>query len=373
VPEYTTEAGRRAALGAGAKIVGTYSYELTSSEIKDLEETEPDIILLAGGTDGGNKKVITHNAEMLLKARRGVSNIIVAGNKSAYDAIRDIFVGSGKNVVYTKNVMPEIDKLDVEPTNRKIREMFMNRITEAKGIARAKAIISDVIMPTPSAVLEAAKLIADGLPDSPGLGELMLVDVGGATTDVYSIAKGTPTNSDVSLVGLPEPYAKRTVEGDLGLVHNLETLKEIASKGDLPTNFYEAIEAFKQMRGVPEGDEQVRSHLLLSRLAVKTAVDRHVGRIKTIFSSNGEVQVQKGKDLTWVRVIVGSGGPVSYSRNPRWVLEGALFQEGFPMLLKPREPEIMLDKNYILYAVGLLAQSEPKKALGIIKKNLLRL
>ena len=373
VPDFTTEAGRMAALGAGAKIVGTYSYELSESEVVEIEEIAPDIILLTGGTDGGNKKVITHNARILSKVKRGVSNIIVAGNKSAYDDIKAIFTGSNKNVIFTKNAMPEIGTLDVEPSNQKIRELFINRITEAKGIARVKAMINDVVMPTPAAVLEAAKLIADGIPGSPGFGELILVDVGGATTDVYSIAKGTPTNAVVSLLGLPEPYAKRTVEGDLGLVHNLETLQEIARAGELPTNFDETVKAFCDVGRVPEGDEQVECHLRLSHLAVKTAVDRHVGRLEVRMFSNNETLVQRGKDLTQVRWIVGAGGPVSFSKNPRRVLEGALFQKEVPELLKPKAPGIILDKNYILFAVGLLAQSEPAKALSIIRKYLIQL
>lgn len=373
VPEFTTEASRMAALGAGAKIVGVYSYELTESEVAEIEEIAPDIILLTGGTNGGNKKVITHNAKMLSKAKRGVSNIIVAGNKSAYDDIKAIFNGSDKNIIYTKNAMPEIGSVDVEPSNQKIRELFINRITEAKGIARVKSMINDVIMPTPSAVLEAAKLMADGLPGCQGLGELILVDVGGATTDVYSIAKGTPTNDIFSMVGLPEPYAKRTVEGDLGLVHNLETLKEIARAGEIPASFDETVKALCEVGKVPEGDKQVECHLLLSHLAVKTAIDRHVGRIEERISPNGEQLVQRGKDLTQVKWVIGAGGPVSFSQNPRQVLEGALFQKEVPALLKPKAPQILLDKNYILFAVGLLAQSEPAKALNIIKKYLIRL
>ncbi len=89
--------------------------------------------------------------------------------------------------------------------------------------------------------------------------------------------------------------------------------------------------------------------------------------------SNGEMLVQRGKDLTQVKWIIGAGGPVSFSRNPRRLLEGALSQKEVPELLKPKAPEIMLDKNYILFAVGLLAQSEPAKALNIIKKYLIRL
>jgi uncharacterized protein (TIGR01319 family) len=148
----------------------------------------------------------------------GVKNIIVAGNKSARSEIEDIFSGAHKNVIFTKNVMPELESSNLEPVNEKIRELFISRITDAKGISRVREMISEVSMPTPSAVLEAAKLIAGGR-IMRGLGELLLVDVGGATTDVYSIAKGAPTTEGATVTGLPEPYAKRTVEGDLGLFH----------------------------------------------------------------------------------------------------------------------------------------------------------
>ena len=90
VPEYTTEAGRLAALGAGAKVVGSYSYELTRSELRELEALRPDIVLLTGGTDGGNKRTILHNAE-ILSSSQAVRNIIAAGNKSAGDELREIF------------------------------------------------------------------------------------------------------------------------------------------------------------------------------------------------------------------------------------------------------------------------------------------
>lgn len=373
VAEYTTEAARMAALGAGAKLVGVYSFELSKSEVAEIEEINPDIVLLTGGTDGGNKKVIIHNARMLAKSGSGVSNIIVAGNKSAYDDVRDVYAGAGKNVIYTKNVMPEIGILDVEPSNRQIRDLFINRITEAKGMARVKSIISGVIMPTPAAVFEAARLMADGIPGSPGLGELILVDVGGATTDVYSIAGGAPTANGVNQIGLPEPYAKRTVEGDLGLVHNLQTLREIAGAGEIPAGFDETVRLFREANRIPTGDEQVECHLLLSHWAVRTAVDRHVGRIETRVYPNGEMLMQRGKDLTRVRWVVGSGGPVSFARDPRRVLEGALFQASNPALLKPKAPEMLVDRHYILFALGLLAQSEPARALNMIRKYITQL
>lgn len=373
VPEYTTEAGRMAALGAGAKIIGTYSYELSDSEIKEIQEAAPDIVLLTGGTDGGNKRTIIHNARRLSEAKQ-VKNIIVAGNKSARDEIRDILAGSHKNVIFTKNVMPEFGRLELEPVNEKIRELFINRITEAKGISRVGEMIGQVLMPTPSAVLEAAKLLADGTENEPGLGELLLVDVGGATTDVYSIAKGAPTIEGVTMAGLPEPYAKRTVEGDLGLFHNLDSLVELAESENREEKEYTAdIEELKNNLSIPSGERLTKYQLMLSRLAVRTACDRHAGNTRLVVTHNGEFWVQRGKDLTQVRNVIGAGGPLAFSADARYVLEGAAFRTEAPNILKPKAPVYYLDSKYILFAIGLLSRTEPDKALRIIKKYLVRI
>jgi uncharacterized protein (TIGR01319 family) len=373
VPEYTTEAGRMAALGAGAKVIGTYSYELTGQEIEDIEKARPDIILLTGGTDGGNKKTICRNAELLSKTGESVKNIIVAGNKSARDEIRDIFSLARKNIVYANNVMPEFGKLEINQVNEKIRELFISRITEAKGIARVNELIGGVIMPTPSAVLEAAKLIAGGEKDEKGLGELMLVDVGGATTDIYSIAKGAPSRDDAVLAGLPEPYAKRTVEGDLGLFHSLDNLLAIAADISPQDKASEKISGMLSRYSIPEGEEQINYQMLLSRLAVKTAASRHAGKTELVVTHNGEFWVQRGKDLTQVKTVIGAGGPVVYSANPRYVLEGALFDKREPDVLKPVSPLFYLDQEYILFAIGLLALENPLKALRIAKKYIKRI
>lgn len=370
VPEYTTEAGRLAALGAGAKVVGSYSYEMTKSELREAEALDPDIVLLTGGTDGGNRKTILHNAGLLAASER-IKNIIVAGNKSAVDELREIFEGSGQNVTFTSNVMPEFGRLDIEPVNRVIRELFIREITEAKGVDRARERIGDVVMPTPSAVLAGAKVLADGTYHEAGLGPLLVVDVGGATTDVYSVAEGVPRKAGVSYVGLPEPYAKRSVEGDLGLFHNLDTLAALAAQEHLEfeggESREEVLQGLRAVLGVPKGDRQTQDQLLLSRLAVRTAVDRHVGRLEMHMTMSGETWVQRGKDLTELKLVLGAGGPLAFSADPRYVLGGAA-GSGDPAILKPKEPKFLLDRRYILFAVGLLSLSEPEKALRIFRK-----
>jgi len=369
VPELTSQAGSIAALGAGARVIGGYSYKLNRREIAEIEAAAPDILLLCGGTDGGDEKVIVHNAGLLAATGPAVTNIIVAGNKAAHDAIRAVFAGTAKNVIYTGNVMPEIGVLDAAPCKREIRELFMRNIVRAKGIARAREIIKDVIMPTPAAVLEAAKLISGGHGDDSGFGELIVIDVGGATTDVHSIARGTPARADTIMAGLPEPYEKRTVEGDLGLRYNLDRLLELTGGRPTPPGFNEAVAAFQKGR-LPRTAVEYACHRLLTSLTVAAAVERHAGRLEVVYGPAGERLIQHGKDLTGVGAVIGTGGPLVFARKPREILEGARAQEENPFILKPRDPAFYIDAPYILFAVGLLAQAAPDKALRLARKYL---
>jgi uncharacterized protein (TIGR01319 family) len=371
VTEYTSQAAKLAALGAGAKVVGCFSYELDESEVEEIESLAPDILLLTGGTNGGNTRVITNNAKILAGTGNSITNIIVAGNKAAHAEIRKIF-DSRKRVIFTRNVMPEIGKLDLAPCNAEIRELFMKNIVEAKGIARAREIIRDVIMPTPAAVLEAAKIISRGCGGAPGFGELIVVDTGGATTNVHSIAHGEPQRADIVTMGLPEPYEKRTVEGDLGLKYNLATLVEMLPKGQHSPKLEGIIEKFKNGE-LPRNEEELKYHQRLCYLAVETAVNRHAGRIEEAYGPAGRMFIQHGKDLTRVGCVIGTGGALAFADSPRELLQAALFNQNDPSVLKPRDPDIFLDKNYILYAIGLLGQSEPEKAVRLARKYLVKI
>ena len=179
VRELTAEAARQAALGAGAKLVGTFAYRLTAADLAKIEALAPDIVLLAGGTDGGNAEVIVHNARALAGTALACP-LVYAGNRSALDdAARRL---AGKTLITTENVMPEFNVLNIEPARAAIRQVFIERIVHAKGIDRAQAMLDHVLMPTPAAVMEGARLVADGCANAGGLGELMVVDPGGSVS-----------------------------------------------------------------------------------------------------------------------------------------------------------------------------------------------
>jgi uncharacterized protein (TIGR01319 family) len=375
VPELTREAATRAALGAGAKIVGEYAYELNSQEISEMEEISPDIILLAGGTDGGNRRVIVHNALMLANSPFLKAHLVVAGNKAAQHKVKAILQAAGKPVSLTRNVMPDIGMIDVDPCREVIRKIFMKKITETKGIAKARTIIKDVLMPTPQAVLAGAQLLSQGYMEESGWGELMVVDIGGATTDVHSISRGIPTQGDITVAGLPEPYVKRTVEGDLGVRHNICTLVELGrARGTFPEDgFGRAVAMFSSISCLPECDEEFVCDAALACTAVEIATERHSGKIEVVYGPMGKMMRQRGKDLTEVGIVIGTGGPIIFSRDPNEILKHSLFDERNVYNLKPKHPDFYIDDKYILYAMGLLSKVNPREALSLMKRYIKRM
>lgn len=384
VPELTLEAARAAALGAGAKVIGSYSYELNEDDVRQIEQAECDIALVSGGTDGGNKDVILHNARMLAASKLNVP-FVVAGNRVVCGQVKGILDSVGKYTEVTENVLPELEKLNVEPARSCIRNIFMRRITHAKGLDKAQEYIGDILMPTPMATLKAAQLVADGSGGEPGLGELMVIEVGGATTNVHSVAKGLSAGRGVIVKGLPEPYAKRTVEGDLGIRYNAPTIVDIVGQQrvldnipgrkpgcaglDLPriTSFLSNNVGF-----VPENEQDLLLDLGLARSAVEVAAERHVGFIKELWTPYGAINVQYGKDLTELKTLIGTGGIFAYNPYAEKVLEAALFNPSNPSRLKPKAPNFYIDRRYILYGVGLLSELDPVTALMVAKKYLVK-
>ncbi|HTX03435.1 MAG TPA: methylaspartate mutase accessory protein GlmL [Candidatus Acidoferrales bacterium] len=380
VPDLSLEAARRAALGAGAKIIRAFGYKLTPGDIVQLESDAPEILLLVGGTDGGDEAVVTHNAALLAKSKLA-SLFIAAGNRVAMPSVDTTLRAGGKDVVVAENLLPTIDAVNAEPVRNLMRDVFMTRIIHAKGIDRAQRRFLKGIIPTPAAVLRGAELLAGGTRVEPGFGELMVVDVGGATTDVHSIGSGDPTTPNVILKGLPEPYAKRTVEGDLGLRINAPTILERAGieaiARTLPSgetnagaiaDFAHAAHADPSL--VPRTPAEQWADCALARSAVHAAALRHAGSHQRVFSAGKEATVQRGKDLRQLQSVIGVGGIFAFGIAPEFILEGVRATPEAAEALLPAEPRMYVDREYILYAIGLLADLEPDAAVRIAKKSI---
>ncbi len=375
VRELTMEAAKRAALGAGAKLIGTYAYRVNLTDIQNIINAKPDIILLAGGTDGGDSQVVIHNSRLLGESSLDCP-IIYAGNRSAVDEVALNL--SNKHLVISENVMPEFGELNIEPTRAVIRDLFIKNIINAKGINKAKDRFDSVLMPTPAAVLEGARILADGIDGSPGLGELIVIDPGGATTDVHSVSDGVPTKEGIVSRGLKEMRLKRTVEGDLGMRHNAKTIveitgiKEIAEEAHLDeVTASKIIDLFsKDVDRLPASKDEIYIDEALAKSALKVAMRRHCGSTEIVYTANGPVTALDGKDLTGIKTIIGTGGVIAHSQHAEELLRSCLYDPSEPSSMRPISPKIMIDRNYILFAAGLLSQVDPKAALKMAINSL---
>lgn len=376
VPELTGEAAKLASLGAGAKTVGIYAFQLTEDDLEEIESLHPDIFLLVGGTDGGNTECILHNAKMLATLKPSFP-IVVAGNRTAARECQRIL--SQHEVYVCPNVMPKFGVLQIEPTQKTIREIFLNRIIRAKGLSRAAELLSDIMMPTPAAVLAAMELLSKGTGSEAGIGDLVAVDVGGATTDVYSVADGMPEQMNTVFKGLPEPYAKRTVEGDIGMRYSIQGILDAAGTARIcelsgleEAHILALVEDLKQNTDkVPSGNEALEAlDYALASCAIEEAVARHAGTISETYTMMGLTYVQEGKNLTRVKQIVVTGGSLIHTQRTDQIAAHALFSPAQPQSLRPKEANVWVDRSYIIAAMGLLSSRYPETALRIMKKEL---
>ncbi len=378
VPSLTAKAAKMAASSAGAKVVKTYSFEISQEEADEIEKISPDLILLCGGTNGGNKDIIESNARKL-STIKGNFSIIVAGNKSAQDNVESILKKSSKEFVITANVMPEFNKLNIEPARERIRELFINKIIEAKGLSSLNNMSSHSIIPTPLAVMEGCKLLGKGTSLQEGIGDFMAVDLGGATTDVYSMATGAPSSDDMIYRGLPEPYAKRSVEGDLGMRYSLNSLVEecgvewIADECGVDVNEITLwVEKCTKEPAIiaKEGTIQEKIEMAIAKAAVKIATERHCGRIESVFTPMGQMYTINGKDLSQIPLVIGIGGAIINSPNPSEIITGAIKTKSEFCHAKPTNPEKKIDRRYILASMGLLSMDDKESALNIMKNEI---
>ena len=376
VPELTSEAAKLASLGAGAKIVGLYSFQMTEEDMEDIEALKPDIFLLVGGTDGGNTACIEHNAQMLASIHPTFP-IVIAGNRNSARKCQKILEGCETYIC--PNVMPKFGTLNIEPTQKQIRDIFLNRIIQAKGLSAAAELLSDIMMPTPSAVMQAMQLLSEGCDGELGIGDLVAVDVGGATTDIYSMADGMPEGMNTVYKGIPEPFAKRTVEGDIGMRYSVHGIVEavganrVAQLAGIPAGRVEELVSWlrEHTDSVPDGNEELeRLDHALASMAIETAVARHAGTMEETYTLMGLTYVQTGKNLTRVKQIVVTGGSLIHTKHTADIAKHALYSKAQPTSLRPKMADVWVDRKYILAAMGLISTRYPQVALRIMKKEL---
>lgn len=339
----TVRAAREAALGAGAIVKLVTAGLLSDSDLEEIRFINPNIILLAGGVDFGEKEIILRNAEKLASLRLNVP-VLYAGNSAIRKPVRKIFEASGIEILTADNVFPEVDVIDIEPVRRLIHEVFNRHIIHAPGMARLGELTRWSILPTPGAVLRGAELFTEAL------GDCLVFDVGGATTDVHSVTDGSLEWT--SKMTEPEPCAKRTVEGDLGVYINAGNIIDLA--GD------PAWEArLADLQALPKTKQQIELTRWLCTRAVETAIRRHAGVVADLYTPTGRRQIVKGKDLTAIKWLIGTGGALTRIPGGEAILRTICKGAG-KYLLPPPDVRIMIDGDYRFSALGTLAQAYPE-------------
>lgn len=362
--DMTLKAASEASLGAGAVVVFTTVGEIREEDIDEIERVSPKLILLAGGVDFGERDVIVKNARML-STIKGKIPIIYAGNVSAKREVEDIFNRTPLNLLTCDNVYPRIDELNLKPVKEIIQRAFSDHIINAPGMERVKEMVTGDVMPTPGAVMTAAELLYDEI------GDLMAVDVGGATTDVHSVTEGSQKLSQMSAA--PEPLAKRTVEGDLGVFHNAENIfrEAITNIGNGGRGTGEAAgDGPGRVVPLPDGDEDKERISLLCRWAVDLAVWRHAGEIKVAYGTFGRNELVEGRDLTAVKSIIGTGGALVRLGSGREILGSIRKDVRGRKLLPPEDAEVFIDHHYIMAAAGVMRKRNPELAVSSLKASL---
>ncbi|NUR79918.1 MAG: glutamate mutase, partial [Dermatophilaceae bacterium] len=355
----TAQAGHRVGLSAGAKVVHVAAGELTTADVAGVRAARPDIILLVGGTDGGNSNVLLHNAARLAKGAVGGHGahavpVVVAGNVEARDEAAAVLGTTHRPTVLADNVLPQIGVIAPESARAAIRDAFLHHVIGGKGLSSDPAFAAMVEAATPDAVLRGVEVLAS----VDGGRDVLVVDIGGATTDVYSCL--TPEGEDAGLrkdVVAPLWHA-RTVEGDLGMRWNAEHVVEAAAAehlldgvGDAHALRAYAARVHEQPGSLPADDVERCLDLQLARLAGLVAVRRHARPAQP---------TEAPRPLANVTALVGSGGVLRHTDDAgRGHVLGAVLTDHAGGWKVPRAAHATVDTAYLLFAAGLLATDAP--------------
>ena len=364
VYDMTVNAARAAALGAGAIVRQTTAGRLTEADLAEQRSIGPNLVLLAGGTDGGERETALENARRIAEEGTGAP-VLYAGNAQNQGAIRAVFERAGIPVYIAENVYPRLDALNIEPVRKVIHAAFEKHIVTAPGMEHIRDLVTGAILPTPGAVMEAAMLLYGEI------GDLCVLDIGGATTDVHSVTQGS--DEIAQLLTAPEPFNKRTVEGDLGLFVNAHHLVEQIGEAKLSRELgLDVLAVMRDYRAIPASREQFALSARLCAEAGLTAIGRHAGRFRHYFTPQGRATAAEGKDLTQVKTLIGTGGALTRLPAREKILRqlADCNQNGSMLYPKPDSIRLAFDESYTMASLGVLAKTNPRAARELLLASL---
>ena len=358
VYEMTSKAAKEAALNAGANLYLVTAGDLEEEDLKNIKEINPNIIIIAGGTNYGEKETSYHN---LLKVVPLKIPIIYAGNISNQQRINNL---NNENIKIVDNVYPRVDDFNILPLRKAIYDVFGNHIIHAKGMSEIVKKINGRIIPTPGAVMDATLLLNELIKG------VLTIDIGGATTDIHSVSEPKPIYQKY-LEG--EPFSKRTVEGDLGVFVNrnfvYQTFKHDYLESKLNLSKETILKLIQEEPFIPKTIEGKKVIDELTIRCLELGLNRHVGDLKRVYTTNGLKVIPEGKDLSQVKVVTLTGGALLNLENAQeYVLN---YFKSSPTKLVPNEGVLVLkDEDYLFSSIGVLAQKYPNEAKELLKKTL---
>ena len=378
VKTMSAESAERAALGAGAILMDTLSVDdgrKDYQKVERLRQLRPDIILMSGGTDGGTKSHLIDMAEVVRRAdpkpRFGDMKlpIIYAGNKDAREDVRKV-LGDAIELQVVENLRPTLDKENLGPAREEIHEMFLEHVMQqAPGYSKLLDRTSEEVMATPNAVGKLLKEYAENEKIN-----VLGVDIGGATTDVFS----------VFLADTGERIYNRTVSANLGMSYSIcNVLKEatveniarwlpfeidpaevrnrLRNKMIRPTTIPQTYEDLLIEHAVSR--EALRlaflHHKSLARNLVGNAQQRDVGQIFSQDQSGGSLVNMMALDM-----VIGSGGVLSHAPNRA---QSAL------MMMDAYQPEgvtmLTVDSIFMMPHLGVLSEHLYEAAKEVFERD----
>lgn len=361
VYDMTVKAAKEAALGSGAVLRHVTAGKLRRTDIARIQQIAPKIILVAGGVDYGERETALYNFEMIAGNVPGIP-IIYAGNIENHDEIRLIAEEFGTEVFYVENCYPCIDQLNIEPTRIIIQDVFEKHIIHSPGMEKIHEMVDGTIMPTPGAVMQAAKMAYDTFED------LVVFDVGGATTDVHSVTEGSPAIQMILMS--PEPFAKRTVEGDLGVFVSRRNILDQLSERELDESFPDREYYLKNSSEIPSDNGEIDFVERLTVACCKLALKRHAGNMTELYTAHGRKITAVGKDLTAVKTIIGTGGALTRLPHSKEILQSLRVREVVKELYPTTDAVVKIDHEYIMASLGVLSTQFPEAAILLLQKSM---
>ncbi len=374
VQNMTGESAQRAALGAGAIVIDVLAANdgrLPHEKIERIRTMRPDMILMAGGTDGGAVNHVVEMAEYVAAAeprpRFGVTYklpLIYAGNKEAQPQVRKILEEKSA-LVLTDNIRPVLERENLAPARNKIHDLFLEHVMQqAPGYKKLMEMAGAPIMPTPAAV----GLIMEAIAKREHL-NLIGVDIGGATTDVFSVFEGVFNRTVSANLGMS--YSVSNVLAEAGLANIMrwvpftideQTLRNrIKNKMIRPTT-------------IPQTLDELQIEQAIAREALRLALIHHkslatglkgVQQERTI--SDVFEQQASGQsliDMLKLDLIVGSGGILSHA--PRRI-------QSMLMMVDAYEPmgctRLSVDSIFMMPHLGVLSTINEKAATDVFVRD----